>query len=74
MTEKCNHPCLAWANRGHSSGPKAEDNFTLYDCLECGTRFRYYPNQRKIEELPKGIGLFPAMIIEEEGRKDVKQT
>jgi len=61
---ECKHPCYAWANRGSSSGPNEENNFYLYDCLECNTRFRWYPKSNKIEEVPKGLGLIPAMIID----------
>jgi RNase P subunit RPR2 len=58
---KCNHPLMAWAFRGSRSGPDKNNNFTLYDCLECGIRFRYYFNQNRVEELPKNIGLIPAI-------------
>lgn len=63
MNKKCKHPIGAWASRGRSSGPDKENNFSLYDCLICGTRFRYYPSQERVEELPK-MGLVTAMLYE----------
>ena len=59
----CKHPSYAWVKRGSSAGPDEADEFYLYDCLLCDTRFRWYPKSNKIEELPKGIvGLIPANL------------
>ena len=59
--KKCRHPCMMWCPRGSSSGPDADDNFYLYDCFDCGARFRWYPKGNRIEEMPSGIGLIPAI-------------
>lgn len=62
MEEKCNHPSYALASRGSSSEPNKENDFFLFDCLLCNTRLKWYYNQNKIVELPKGIGLVTVML------------
>jgi len=60
--KKCNHPGMALARVGSSSGPNKKSNYRMYRCLLCDILLKvYYNDGYRLDEMPKGIGLVPAV-------------